>query len=314
MKLRLLLLSALTAALLAGCSHREDPQAVNALLGDAGFIARMGFRPGPATDETLRIRLHLAYVEQLLRKSDHPGMTDPLLQRRQRMLALLQAYREAGRFPRNRDFPGQRVPCFIDDEGAICAVGYLVEMTAGRAAAEAINRHHRYEQILDMHDDAVDAWIAGSGLTKAECAMIQPTYGWYPAPVQQNTNSISRDYGIGTALLSGLTLTTDALNVAQISGTRNNNILPGIGLAAGLFQVALGFNNWPDADANGHTNESQKSLSLVNIGLGTTSVLLSTWILVSARPAGARRTNWSLYSAPGTNGTLCFGGYCSVKF
>jgi hypothetical protein len=59
-------------------------------------------------------------------------------------------------------------------------VGYLVEKTAGRQLAEDINEKHQYEYISEMNDEIVDNWIANSGLTERECAMIQPTYeNWF---------------------------------------------------------------------------------------------------------------------------------------
>jgi hypothetical protein len=69
-----------------------------------------------------------------------------------------------------------RKPCFIDDGGNICAVGYLVEQTAGRAAAEAINARHQYDELLAMDDPTLLAWATKSGFTLTELAMIQPTY------------------------------------------------------------------------------------------------------------------------------------------
>ena len=55
----------------AKAAHATEP--VNAVLGDASYIARFGHRPSPGASETVRLRTHLAYVEQLLRarSTDH---------------------------------------------------------------------------------------------------------------------------------------------------------------------------------------------------------------------------------------------------
>lgn len=84
-------------------------------------------------------------------------------------------YWKAEVFPMNTEY-AERKPCFIDEEGNICAVGYLVEMTAGKEAAKSINRVFQYATINEMESDLLEEWIATSGLTKKEYAMIQPTY------------------------------------------------------------------------------------------------------------------------------------------
>jgi hypothetical protein len=46
-----------------------------------------------------------------------------------------------------------------------------------------------------MEWNVIDEWIASSGLTKLECAMIQPTYG--PTPTE---NYITPGFGYATAV------------------------------------------------------------------------------------------------------------------
>src|SRR6185436_12321081 len=102
----------------------------------------------------------------------------------------------------NYDIADRRAPCFIDKEGRICAVGYLVEKSAGREVAEIINNGHKYQKVFEMNDQFVDDWIFTSGLSKEECAMIQPTYGFLPG-AQQN---ISTAYGVSSSILGGSNL------------------------------------------------------------------------------------------------------------
>src|SRR5690606_8014938 len=109
-------------------------------------------------------------------------------------------YRETGVIPRNYDYPGIRKPCFIDKEERICAVGYLVEQTAGREVAQKINEKYQYENLMAMNDPLIDDWVAESGLTKRECAMIQPAYGGTPVVVGPNRNYVSKSYGISSAV------------------------------------------------------------------------------------------------------------------
>jgi len=113
----------------------------------------------------------------LLRKKDVSNLSDDLKTRRIHLLDLLNEYWTNGIFPKNYDYVGQRKPCFIDKDGAICAVGYLIEKTTSRQVADYINSKHKYDELLTMNNSTVNNWVLTSGLTIEECAMIQPTYG-----------------------------------------------------------------------------------------------------------------------------------------
>jgi hypothetical protein len=56
------------AALFSGCnkSSVHKSQLVNPLLGDISYETRFGYKPDETTDDNLRIRTHLEYVENLL--------------------------------------------------------------------------------------------------------------------------------------------------------------------------------------------------------------------------------------------------------
>jgi len=165
---------------------------INPVLGDISFVSKYGYLPNATTDENLRIVTHFEYVENLLRQKDVSNLSPELQQRRQQMINLFHDYKVAGKFPRNYDYSDQRRPCFIDKDNTICAVGYLVEQTAGRTAAEAINEKFKYDDLLDMNYALVDDWVAESGLTKEEVAMIQPTYGPYYPPCNGNKILVCR--------------------------------------------------------------------------------------------------------------------------
>ena len=170
-----------TASVSNSEKYTEKEQTINPVLGDISFLAKYGYQPDATTDEQLRIVTHFEYVENLLRQKDVSCLSPALQQNRAHLIDLFHEYKLAGKFPRNYDYDDQRRPCFIDKDNTICAVGYLVEQTAGRQAAEDINARFKYDDLLDMHDALVDNWVAQSGLTKEEVAMIQPTYGpYYP--------------------------------------------------------------------------------------------------------------------------------------
>lgn len=198
-------------AIFASCTETRDcSNTVNAVIGNAGYVALYGTEPNEETDEITLIRAHFGFVLNKLRKADVSHLSTSQLQKREQMIAWLAEYAERGIFPTNKSNTGERRPCFIDDEGRICAVGYLVEKSAGRASAELINSKHKYQYITEMHDPLLDDWIAQSGLSKEECAMIQPTYdNWYKPKYKigaQPTFAIaSRLENIPTAMI-GLTL------------------------------------------------------------------------------------------------------------
>ena len=219
---------------------QQKLQEVNALLHDESYIASFGVIPDIATNEQERIQTHLSYVEQLLRTAHATNLTNNQQANRSFILDILQQYWTCGIFPTNRDYPDERKPCFIDADGNICAVGYLIEQTKGRQLAEDINAKHQYDFLLNMNEPAIQAWADEYGLTLEECAMIQPTYGAPPAE-QTSYAEIQTGYGVSSGLVGG---TNIAINIANLSNRLKHNVaLSYIGLVAGTTQVIMGIAN-----------------------------------------------------------------------
>lgn len=132
------------------------------------------------TAEAARVRTHLATVEAELRSKDVSALTSAQRQARLRNLDVLHEYRVHGVFPVNTDFPGRRVPYFIDRFGTRCAMAYLIEQS-GRRGADFVTRIATLQNnayVRDLKDDpALGAWLRDNGLTAAEAARIQPSYG-----------------------------------------------------------------------------------------------------------------------------------------
>ncbi len=166
-----MVMAAFLGITLASTQHQLQP--INVVLGDESFIAAYGRKPDLNTPHSLRIETHLAYVETKLRQSSVSHLPTHLQQKRQQLLDLLQQYREAGEFPQSDGYSKQPKPCFMDKNGTICAIGYLIEQTEGRTVAERINALHPYNYIQDMDMPEVQQWIANSGFTEEECRMIQ---------------------------------------------------------------------------------------------------------------------------------------------
>ena len=140
-------------------------------LGDDSFVATFNRLPTADDSEALRMHTHLVYVRSLLA---HRAATEPKLAvQRQQLLGELGDYIAAGITPHNRHVD-HRSPVFIDDEGAICAVGYLIERSVGRQLPELIASKYRYDflETIAAAMPEVAAWVAQSGLTLDELAAL----------------------------------------------------------------------------------------------------------------------------------------------
>lgn len=300
MKNLTIIITLTVSVLFLGCNKSavDTSQMVNSLLGDISYVSKFGHNPDATTDNNLRIKTHLEYVEQLLRNKNVSNLSADLQAKRNLLLNLLHDYWTKGVFPKNYDYLDQRKPCFIDKNGTICAVGYLVEQTTSRQVADNINSKHKYDELLAMNNTTVDEWVLTSGLTKEECAMIQPTYG--PTPVYTN-NYITPAYGISSSILGGLNFSLNTVNGIQIGKGTTNKTVSIIGLLTGAGQIALGSAMFPKGMYSWgryYANESQKTLSMVNIGLGTTTVILSAWNLITNRKQKDKLTTWNIYGYP----------------
>jgi hypothetical protein len=172
----------LIAALISTTAYALPPgvegplrQGANHHIGDESFIEKFGRPPTAQDPEGVRMTTHLQHVHDWL--ASRPATRPELAAKRAAILAALERYIAKGTTPRNLDLPW-RTPVFIDEEGTICAVGFLIESTAGRALPEQIAKVHRYDFIEDIAAamPEVQQWIADSGLTLEEIQTIQPAY------------------------------------------------------------------------------------------------------------------------------------------
>ncbi|MBI3235025.1 MAG: hypothetical protein HYZ42_13490, partial [Bacteroidetes bacterium] len=131
-------------------------------------------------------------------------------------------------------------------------------------------------------------------------------------------NHISPAYGISSSILSGCNLSLNTINAIQIGKGTTNKTIPILGLISGAGQIVLGSAMFPinQITRGGITyaNESQKTLSMVNIGLGTSTVFLSTWNLITNRKPKDKLTSWNIYGFPMQNNNLGVAFNMTVKF
>lgn len=234
---------------------------VNQVLGDESYVAAFGRFPTANISEQLRLQTHLAYVEQLLRRRSAEHLSSAQRHRRDRVLDHLQAYRQAGVFPRNTTHPSERTPVFIDREGRICAVGYLIEQTAGREVAERINSRYQFASIYAMDMPAIDRWAEAHGFTMRELAMIQPAYR-HPDPEEERSVDKTLE---GT--LIGVTAAAAGVNGYMIAQSRRSFISGTAGLVAGGVTLGIGLSD-------------RANFSAADITSASIAVLTSGWNLL----------------------------------
>jgi hypothetical protein len=230
-----ILVALLACAAIATVARASTP--INAVIGDRSWIARYGCAPTTGADEDLRIRVHLEYVLERLRAAPVEHLSDDARRARARCLDALEEYVGAGIFPRNRAYRGRR-PCFIDDEGRLCAVGYLVATSAGLELARAIDARHQYDYIADMQLVELWAWADASGFTTEELAMIQPSY-WGPGPVEPERSEALATIEIGCIAGSAAMSAVNTVLLANGTPSRTVGIIGGFaGTVTALLAIA----------------------------------------------------------------------------
>ncbi len=146
------------------------------------IVAAIAWSPTSAArreaENVARVRTHLDSVLTELEGKRVDALTDAQRVRRHALLATLRAYRDAGSFPHNYDFPGRAVPYFRDRKtGALCAVAYLLASTGRQdivARVAAANNNVRVPQLGG--DSALSSWLNENGVTLGEAARIQVVY------------------------------------------------------------------------------------------------------------------------------------------
>lgn len=246
----------------------KEVMPVNAVLGNQSFRVVHGRSPTPHTPERLRLQTHLAYVEALLRQRDVSHLSTNQRANRGRLLDALHSYWTRARFPRNTEVPG-RSPVFMDAEGRLCAVGYLIAESAGRNRAKTIDDTYHLAHIRDIEATLLDRWAEQNGFTRRELALVQPMYCGFGGRdcviVREGDENASAleitglSVSVGASLLNGVLLET---GVPSIFGGA-------AGIAGGATSVGVGLSD--DAE--------YPTASAVT---GATSVVLGTWSLIAA--------------------------------
>src|SRR5688572_22998616 len=127
-----------------------------------------------AAESLRRSREHYATVERELVGRDVSHLTAGQLQARLELIAALAAYRERGDFTRNPDFPGSRVPYFVDHEGRLCAVATLLHATGEDGLVRRVATTNNHVWVSELAgDESFESWLARVGLGFDEAVRIQ---------------------------------------------------------------------------------------------------------------------------------------------
>lgn len=129
--------------------------------------------------EKTYIQAHLGSVLKILRTNSLAGLSQQQCKSRMQLIARLEDYRLAGRFPLNH-YRRERTPVFIDEHQTHCAVGYLMQQSGHEVLARRIAATDNYVWVKDIRDAEAVAWQKASGFSMEELKLIQGAYDIYP--------------------------------------------------------------------------------------------------------------------------------------
>lgn len=292
-----------------------DP--INAVIGDESFNYTFDRLPNVYDSETLRIITHLKYVLQSLEKTDISNLTEQQRYNRAILLSHLAKYIEIGNFPVNEFSKKSNRPNFIDSNGNICAVGFLIAETIDRETAEHINAQYQFEYIMNMDSHVLDQWLYEYGLSKLEAAMIQPSYSYYVNSVESETSKkIGWNYGLLSIGLtsSQLFLTQKAYSKKDYSLKKRQWLsitaatLGSISVYTGMMGfsssnkkyketiVYPGMSNIPYVNYFRKSYPMKRVVSILNISTGMISLLYNSWQAIDIKDS-MQKSKLNVYSS-----------------
>ena len=135
-------------------------------------------------DEKVFIQAHLAATEAKMRAADTSHLNNEQQTNRAARIEDLHNYWTEGKFPKNEDFPGERVPYFEDAEGTLCAMAELIECSGRRDIVDHVASTRNNAYVRELADEpALIEWLDVNGMAVEEAALVQPSYGgggWPP--------------------------------------------------------------------------------------------------------------------------------------
>ena len=250
--------------------------------------------------EVARIRAHFDSVLSELPARDVASLSRTQRVNRSALLVTLRAYRDAGEFPHNYDFPGEAVPYFVDrGTGVLCAVAHLMASTGRRDIVDRVARMNNNVWVPELAGDtAFTRWLDVHGLTIDEAARIQVPYVVDDSPAPSASRARSSNAASSIALGGALAASVWTARANADGGSRLGNVL---GTMAGATALGMG------ASTLGREGASP-TLSAATMLAGATSAWLSTRSIMrqeriqTARRNAERATVAPLLPVDGTSG------------
>jgi len=252
--------------------------AVVASLGWTAYVTAPSFEAA----ERARLRAHFVTVEGELLARDVSLLTPAQRAARGELIGALHRYSAEGRFPKNEHFQGQRVPYFRDAHGTLCAMAFLIESTGSGDLVDNITRTRNNAYLPELTDEpGLTQWLDEHGVTVAEAARIQPTYGF-----PDTDREVSEGFAAGSV---GLAVVNGAAIMLNLQGGSKDALLGRgfLGVVAGGADIVLGLSQ---TDKSG----TALALGLTDILVGGISAALGVASLVRAQvkaktPSGEAR-------------------------
>ncbi len=231
------------------------------------------------------IQTHLQQTENLLRSRDVSQLSPALQKQRAKGLDILHEYWNRGLFPINEKYEG-RQPYFIDAVNTYCAVGYIMQHTGGDDIAKEIKATQNFSYLMDIHHPKLMSWVAHSGFTLEELALIQVPYaGVAPCLVtEMHYNNIGTDVNEFFELRQALGgyLMFDKLLFYDQSNTLYKTVLisqmqkTGVGGPGEIYTYTFPSNeNFSDAGSVEIVNSSSGNKVIIKVVYNQSSVIIN---------------------------------------
>jgi hypothetical protein len=229
--------------------------------------------PTGRTVEVARLQAHFDSVDAELRSRSVASLSSEQQVKRAQMISWLRDYRKAAEFPVNDRF-AEPTPVFRDAQGALCAMGYLIERSGRGDIVDKVEATRNYAYIPDLADDpALVAWLDSAGLSVAEAARIQPAYESWPIPTEPYPvrRGVDGDFALAAVGLGSLSLASTAVNLVKP------------GYVSGLAGIFAGAASIGAAAHNFSKNRPTDRVAAATLSLGTLSLGAGVYGLLEAR-------------------------------
>jgi hypothetical protein len=220
--------------------------------------------------EIARLQHHFDSVDIELRSRGVSGLGQAQVARRAQIIAWLREYRDAETFPVNDRF-STPTPFFRDKDGVLCAMAYLIDRSGRSDIVNKVAATRNNAYIRQLADDPVlIAWLDSAGLSVAEAARIQPSYGGGGGfPIDDGRkDDVEDDVALAAIGLGSVSVATAAFNVARPSYFSGF-----LGVIAGAGSIIAGANWLDENEGTEHVGTATIALGAVSLGAGIYGLL-----------------------------------------